>query len=67
MKFSFQDKNGLVVAGMSGVSLDNPYIGTYGVLIRGLDPSRLKLGEFCVKEYSLSGQTPTQYWIVRVE
>lgn len=49
------------------VTLDNCYISAYGMLVRGRAPSKLDVGESCVKKYALSGQKPTEYKIVRVE
>ena len=49
------------------VEIGNSYISAYGKLVRGKKPADLDVGESCVKSYSLSGQRPTEYKIVRVE
>ncbi len=45
----------------------NVYIQAYGTLVSGKPPRCLEVGESCIKRYSLSGQKPTTYKIVRVE
>lgn len=67
-KFSIQDENANVVAGMSDLSEDNVYVSTYGSLLPGhKKPSELEVGELCKKKYSLSGQKGKVYVIVRTE
>jgi len=50
------------------VSEDNVYISAYGSRLDGEKPvSDLTVGEGSLHRYSLSGQRPTVYKIVRVE
>lgn len=51
----------------ASIELENAYISAYGKLVRGKPPAELEVGESCLKEYAMSGQTPTVYKIVRVE
>jgi len=66
MRFRLQDRDGQDVLG-GEVEEGNVYISAYGKLIDGIRPTDLNVGEMCRKEFSLSGQKPTTYWIVRTQ
>jgi hypothetical protein len=55
-----------VVHGMLNITLENCYISAYP-RISGKPPKDLAVGEHVEAVYSLSGQKPTAYWIVRTE
>lgn len=63
-KFRLQDREGHDVLG-GEVGEDNAYVRTYGTVVQGRPPGELEVDESCVKEYALSGQRPTRYWLVR--
>lgn len=65
-KFRLQNKEGNDVLG-GLVKLEHVYISCYGKVIKGKAPKDLEVDEFCIKEYSLSGQKATEYIIVRVQ
>lgn len=67
MKFNIVSDDAKEDVVMREITLDNVYIATYGALVRGRAPKDLDVGESCFKVYSLSGQKPTTYRIVRVE
>lgn len=65
-KFKLMTHNDEDVLG-GAVGIDNVYIRAYGAHVSGRLVDQLDVGESCVKRYSLSGQKPTTYKIVRVE
>lgn len=65
-RFRIQDDRAQDVMG-GELALGNAYVSAYGSLVRGRPPAALEVGETCVKEYSLSGQRPTRYTIVRTK
>lgn len=65
-RFVLQDHEGHDVLG-APVTIDNVYIRTYGTLVGGSPPDKLRVRDSCKKRYALSGQKPTVYTIVRVE
>jgi hypothetical protein len=62
--FRIYDKNGEDCLGL--LTEDNCMVTAYGKLKKGVKPAELEVGEACVKEYSLAGQKPTEYRVVRV-
>lgn len=60
------ERDGEIVHGFNEVGLGNVYIMAYGLLVSGHPPGQLEVGDSCVKRYSLSGERPTEYRIVRV-
>lgn len=49
------------------VGLDNVYVSVYGAVVEGQKhPRYLEVGERTILRYSLSGQKPTCYHVLRV-
>lgn len=65
MKFKLLDGHDNDVLG-GEVDVDNPFITQYGALVDGPAPRKLEVGQSCQQRYSMSGQKPTVYRVLRV-